>query len=39
MALSPNLTKKQSKIIENVYYKDLLAKGIAEGIERYLKNK
>ena len=30
---------KEGKNLMNAYYKDLLAKGIAEGIERYLKNK
>ncbi|MBU1958294.1 N-acetylmuramoyl-L-alanine amidase [bacterium] len=29
----------EGKDLMNAYYKDLLAKGIAEGIERYLKNK
>lgn len=30
---------EEGKNLMNAYYKDLLAKGIAEGIERYLKNK
>jgi N-acetylmuramoyl-L-alanine amidase len=30
---------KESKNLMNNYYKELLAKGIADGIERYLKNK
>ena len=30
---------KESENLFNAYYKSLLAKGIAEGIERYLKNK
>ena len=30
---------KEGENLSNAYYKSLLAKGIAEGIERYLKNK